>query len=63
MSTIRIPRKKQETKEQLSAAQDKNESGVHPGEIRAEHVEETEFENAKEREELPEHYRTRIDKY
>ena len=48
MSTIRIPRKKQETKEQLSAAQDKNESGVQPEEIRAERVEEAEFENAKE---------------
>jgi len=63
MSTIRIPRKKQENKEQLPAAQDKGEAGARPQEIRAERVEETEYENAKEHEELPEHYRTRIDKY
>jgi len=63
MSTIRIPRKKQDNKGQPTVAQDKEEIGVQPQEIRAERVEEAEFENAKEREELPEHYRTRIDKY
>lgn len=63
MSTIRIPRRKQENKEQLPAAQDKCEAGAQPQEIRAEHAEEAEYEKAKEHEELPEHYRTRIDKY
>jgi hypothetical protein len=53
MSTIRIPRKKQE---QPLLAKDDTE-------IRAERSEETEFEDAKKSEELPEHYRTKIDKY
>ena len=53
MSTIRIPRKKQE---QPSAVPE--ETG-----IRAERSEEAEFEDAKKSEELPEHYRTKIDKY
>ncbi len=60
---IRIPRKKQDNKEQVPVVQDKAEAGVQPQDIRAERVEEAEYENAKEREELPEHYRTRIDKY
>jgi hypothetical protein len=55
MSTIRIPRKKQENREQPPVAKDE--------EIRAERAEDAEFENARESEELPEHYRTTIDKY
>ncbi len=47
----------------MPVAQDMDETGVQPQEIRAERVEEAEFETAKEHEELPEHYRTRIDKY
>ena len=49
--------------EQPPVAQDNDENVIQPPEIRAERVEETEFENAKKSEELPEHYRTRIDKY
>lgn len=58
MSTIRIPRKKQDNKEQP-----KEEASTQPEEIRAERAEEEEFESAREGEELPEHYRTKIDKY
>jgi hypothetical protein len=61
MNTIRIPRKKHETKEPTAAAQD--EAGTRPEEIRAERAEEEEFESAREGEEVPEHYRTKIDKY
>jgi hypothetical protein len=53
MSTIRIPRKKQE---QPTFPKD-------DAEIRAERSEEAEFEDAKKSEDLPEHYRTKIDKY
>ncbi len=61
MSPIRIPRKKHENKEQPIKSM--NDAGVLTEEIRAERSEEAEFEDARDKEELPEHYRTRIDKY
>jgi hypothetical protein len=70
MSTIRIPRRNQENKERPPVAQDQDKTGIPqpdiragPQETRAERAEEAEFATAREHEELPEHYRTRIDKY
>ncbi|HEY3422502.1 MAG TPA: hypothetical protein VGK13_05025 [Methanocellaceae archaeon] len=60
---IRIPRKKQDNKEHLPGVEDRDETCAMAQGIRAERSEEAEFEDARESEELPEHYRTKIDKY
>lgn len=41
----------------------KEETEIHAPEIGAERAEEKEFEESKKRDSIPEHYRTKIDKY